>query len=42
MPKLIDIASIYGRSNEQIVKKLVANVFENEKRFNDEFKEVVD
>jgi hypothetical protein len=42
MAKLIDIASVYGKSNRDTVQKIISNVFENDKRFVQDFKECVD
>jgi hypothetical protein len=42
MPKLFDLAAIYGLSNPSAVKRLISNVFENEKRYIQDFKESVD
>jgi hypothetical protein len=42
MPKLFDIAAIYGMSNPKVVKLLISNVFENEKRYVKDFKDSVD
>ena len=42
MAKLIDIASIYSQSNKDTVMKLVGSVFENDKRYVQDFKESVD
>lgn len=42
MAKLIDIPAIYGRSNSETVKKLLLNVFDNEKRLVQDFKETFD
>ena len=42
MAKLMDIAAIYSQSNEETVKKLISNVFENDKRYIQDFKESVD
>ena len=33
LPKLFDISAIFGESNPQVVKTLVSNVFENDKRY---------
>lgn len=33
MAKLIDLAAVYGKSNGDSVMKIIANVFENEKKF---------
>ena len=33
MAKLYDIIAIYGQSNTETVKSIVANVFENDKRY---------
>lgn len=40
--KLFDIAAVFGQSNPDVVKIIVSNVFENDKRFVEEFKESVD
>jgi hypothetical protein len=42
MPKMFDLAAIYGLSNPSVVKKLISNVFENEKRYIQDFKESID
>lgn len=42
MAKLIDMAAIYSRSNQETVRKLIENVFENDKRFVQDFKEGID
>jgi len=42
MAKLIDMAAIYSQSNQETVRKLVENVFENDKRFVQDFKEGID
>lgn len=42
MAKLIDLAAIYGKSNSQTVQKIIENVFDNEKRLVQDFKESVD
>lgn len=42
MAKLIDIAAVYGKSNSQTVHKIIDNVFENDKRFVQDFKEAID
>ena len=42
MPKLIDIAAIYGKSNYDTVIKIVQNVFDNEKKFVVDFVECFD
>lgn len=42
MAKLIDIAAVYGKSNSDTVEKIITNVFENDKRFVQDFKECVD
>ena len=42
MAKLIDIAAVYGKSNRLIVEKIISNLFENDKRFVQDFKECVD
>jgi hypothetical protein len=42
MAKLIDLAAIYARSNPATVTKLILNVFDNEPRFVQDFKETVD
>ena len=41
MAKLYDIGAIYGRSNPVTVKSIVANVFENDKRYVQDFGESV-
>lgn len=33
MAKLIDLAAVYGKSNNETIMKLISNVFENETRF---------
>lgn len=40
--KLYDIASIYGTQNREQVRQLIANVFENDMRFLQDFKDSVD
>ena len=42
MAKLMDIAAIYGKSNNSTGHKIVQNVFDNEPRFVQDFKETVD
>jgi hypothetical protein len=42
MAKLIDIAAVYGKSNSETVQKIITNVFDNDKRFVQDFKECVD
>jgi len=42
MPKLFDIAAIFGLSNPSVVKRLISNVFENEKRYIQDFKDSID
>jgi hypothetical protein len=42
MAKLIDMAAVYGKSNSQVVQKIILNVFDNEKKFVQDFKESVD
>jgi hypothetical protein len=42
MAKLIDIAAIYGQSNNEIVMTLIGNVFENDLRYVQDFKEGLD
>ncbi len=42
MAKLIDIAAVYGQSNLQTVQNIISNVFENDKRYVQDFKECVD
>ena len=42
MPKLIDLAGVHGKSNGEIVTKLISNVFEHDKRFIQDFNESVD
>jgi hypothetical protein len=33
MAKLIDIAAVYGKSNPEIVRTIITNLFESDKRF---------
>ena len=40
--KLYDLAAVYGPSNPQAVTKLISNVFENDLRYVQEFKDSVD
>lgn len=42
MAKLIDLAAVYGKSNGPVVSKIILNVFDNDKRFVQDFKESVD
>jgi hypothetical protein len=42
MAKVIDIAAVYGKSNENIVHQIINNIFENDKRYVEDFKEAVD
>lgn len=42
MAKLYDLAAVYGPSNQQQVRQLLSNVFENDMRFLAEYKESVD
>ena len=42
MAKLMDISAIYGQSNKETVMVLIANVFENDKRYVQDFKEGLD
>lgn len=42
MAKLIDIAAVYGKSNEETVHQIINNLFENDKRYVQDFKECVD
>lgn len=42
MPKLIDLAAIYGKSNHDTVIKIIQNVFDNEKKFVVDFVECFD
>ena len=42
MAKLIDIAAVYGKSNNVVVQKIIQNVFDNEKKFVQDFKEAFD
>jgi hypothetical protein len=42
MAKLIDIPAIYGKSNPKTVQTLLTNVFDNEKKFVQDFKETFD
>lgn len=40
--KLYDIIAVYGRSNRELVKSIVESVFENDKRYVQDFKDGVD
>lgn len=42
MAKLFDIAAIYGSSNKQLVSTMISSIFENEPRFQSDFKETFD
>lgn len=42
MAKLIDLAAIYGRSNGPAVSRIIRNVFDNDSRFVQDFKETID
>jgi hypothetical protein len=42
MAKLFDIAAIYGKSNSRQVSAMMQNVFENEPRYLQDFKETFD
>jgi hypothetical protein len=42
MAKLLDLAAVYGKSNASVVQKIILNVFDNEKKFVQDFKESVD
>jgi hypothetical protein len=42
MAKLIDLAAVYGHSNTATVHKIINNLFENDKRYVQDFKESVD
>ena len=42
MPKLYDICAIYGQSNAETVKEVVAKVFDNDRRYVQDFKESID
>ena len=39
---MYDIIAIYGHSNQIIVNSIVSNVFENDKRFHNDFRQGVD
>lgn len=41
-PKLIDIASVYGKSNSEITKQLISSVFENDKKLIEEGRDAID
>ena len=41
MAKLVDLAAIYGKSNGPIVQKIILNVFDNEKKFVQDFTETI-
>ena len=40
--KLYDLIAIYGQSNKEVVKSIVESVFENDKRYVQDFKDGVD
>ena len=40
--KLYDIIAVYGQSNPTLVKSIVESVFENDKRYLQDFKDGVD
>lgn len=42
MAKLIDLAAVYSRSNPPVVARVVQNVFDNDSRFVQDFKETLD
>lgn len=42
MAKLYDLAAVYGQSNPETVKSIIANVFENDTRYVQDFKDSVD
>lgn len=42
LPKLFDLAAMYGNSNALVVRTLIGNVFENDKRYITDFKTTVD
>lgn len=42
MAKLLDLASVYGKSNPAIVQSMIDNLFAADKRFVQDFKESVD
>lgn len=42
MAKLVDLAAVYGKSNGPIIQKIILNVFDNEKKFVQDFKETID
>lgn len=42
MAKLLDLASVFGKSNPSIVQAIIDNLFEADKRFVQDFKESVD
>lgn len=42
MAKLLDIAAVYGKSNQKMVQSLVENVFECAPKYQNDFKEAFD
>jgi len=42
MAKLYDISAVYGESNQTVVKQLISNVFDNDMRYVEDFKDSVD
>lgn len=42
MAKLLDIAAIYGKSNNKTVQILLENVFDSDPKFQQDFKEAFD
>jgi hypothetical protein len=42
LPKLFDLAAIYGSSNQSLVSSLMQNVFDSEPRYQSDFKEAFD
>ena len=42
MAKLIDLAAVYGRSNGPVVARVIRNVFDNDSRYAQDFKETLD
>ena len=39
MAKLVDLSTIYGHSNKDIITKIICNVFENDKRYVADFQD---
>jgi hypothetical protein len=41
MPKLLDMASVYGKSNPEALRTILTNVFDNDQRYIEDFKDMV-